>query len=209
MMKAILGTAAAVLLAGTAQGAVVLQSNFDDIVVPSGSYITINPPGSADGWTATAGAGIEVQNHAAGTPLSETNLVELDSDNNSAMSVLLTAPGDYLLTFYYSARPGYPASTNGIDVLLGDTLATSTSVFNVTGDGGVGTNWQPESVSFRITAPTLLSFAATGTSDSLGGYLDNIMLSTVPEPSTWAMMLVGFGAMGLGMRRQRRLQFAH
>jgi hypothetical protein len=26
----------------------------------------------------------------------------------------------------------------------------------------------------------------------------------VPEPSTWAMMLLGFGAMGMAMRRRRR-----
>ncbi|HEV2044556.1 MAG TPA: PEPxxWA-CTERM sorting domain-containing protein, partial [Sphingomicrobium sp.] len=26
----------------------------------------------------------------------------------------------------------------------------------------------------------------------------------VPEPATWAMMLVGFGAIGIGMRRRRR-----
>ena len=29
--------------------------------------------------------------------------------------------------------------------------------------------------------------------------------AAVPEPSTWAMMLVGFGALGCAMRRRRRL----
>jgi hypothetical protein len=32
--------------------------------------------------------------------------------------------------------------------------------------------------------------------------LDNVSL-TVPEPATWAMMLVGFGAAGAGLRRRR------
>ena len=31
-------------------------------------------------------------------------------------------------------------------------------------------------------------------------------LGAVPEPSTWAMLIVGFGAVGAGMRRSRRLQ---
>jgi hypothetical protein len=30
------------------------------------------------------------------------------------------------------------------------------------------------------------------------------MMTGVPEPTTWAMMLIGFGAIGVGMRRRRR-----
>ena len=32
--------------------------------------------------------------------------------------------------------------------------------------------------------------------------------SAVPEPSTWAMMLLGFGAIGVSMRRRKRVTFA-
>jgi hypothetical protein len=35
--------------------------------------------------------------------------------------------------------------------------------------------------------------------------IDNLAVgSAVPEPTTWAMMLVGFGAVGFAMRRGRR-----
>jgi hypothetical protein len=34
--------------------------------------------------------------------------------------------------------------------------------------------------------------------------LDNIAVNPVPEPATWAMMLLGFGAVGFAMRRRRR-----
>jgi hypothetical protein len=32
------------------------------------------------------------------------------------------------------------------------------------------------------------------------------LLAAVPEPSTWAMMLVGFGAVGFAMRRRRQTE---
>jgi len=33
--------------------------------------------------------------------------------------------------------------------------------------------------------------------------VDNILVSTAPEPATWAMMIMGFGAAGAAMRRRR------
>jgi hypothetical protein len=48
--------------------------------------------------------------------------------------------------------------------------------------------------------------SATGVQDfrqlRLGGV--STLTTAVPEPGTWAMMLVGFGAMGVAMRRRRR-----
>jgi hypothetical protein len=34
--------------------------------------------------------------------------------------------------------------------------------------------------------------------------VDNIAISAVPEPTTWAMMLAGFGMVGFGLRSRRR-----
>ena len=42
--------------------------------------------------------------------------------------------------------------------------------------------------------------------DNRGGV--SLSLSAVPEPATWAMMLVGFGGLGLAMRTARRPQTA-
>ena len=53
----------------------------------------------------------------------------------------------------------------------------------------------------------------TGIDGTSSGYTGNFVLariqlnpsqSAVPEPSTWAMMLIGFGAVGYGKRRRRR-----
>lgn len=49
------------------------------------------------------------------------------------------------------------------------------------------------------------SFSQVGTADVRGGPPSRLTLnfSAVPEPATWAMMLLGFGAMGLTLRRRR------
>lgn len=58
------------------------------------------------------------------------------------------------------------------------------------------------------TSPSLLSF--TFQQDPSFWNLDNVSVqgpvgSPVPEPATWAMMLVGFGAAGYSLRRRRRM----
>ena len=44
----------------------------------------------------------------------------------------------------------------------------------------------------------------SGTRGRLSTYTGDISFAAVPEPSTWAMMLLGFGAVGFAMRRRRR-----
>lgn len=58
------------------------------------------------------------------------------------------------------------------------------------------------------SAPTLLSF--TYRQDPAYWYLDDVSVvgprGAVPEPATWAMMLLGFGAIGFAMRKGRQRQ---
>jgi hypothetical protein len=43
-----------------------------------------------------------------------------------------------------------------------------------------------------------------GQTDNQGVVIDNVVLSAVPEPTTWALMLVGFGFAGMALRRRRQ-----
>jgi hypothetical protein len=197
LRKALLATclSAAALAAAPAGAATTFFNDWESTDFGAGPGFTILP--SYEGWTAGPGPGIEIQyNNVAGLPFSGENLVELDSTGNTQMNRNIDA-GTYKLTFYYSPRPGIAAASNGIDVLV-----NGTSVFNVTGDGGGQTGWVLQTVNFSIGAPGVLSFAALGTSDSLGGYLEDVRLAVVPEPATWAMMLGGFGLLGAALRRR-------
>jgi hypothetical protein len=184
-----------------ASAGVVFSNDFNDIAVTDNGYINV---ASADGWTGGA-FGIELQDNVAGAPstgLLNDNFVELDSTANSTMSRTIGA-GTYDLSFLYSPRPGIPAGSNGISILLNGVLLNPPGNLDIA--GGANTSWSLQSAHFSAAAGSTLTFAATGLSDSLGGYVDNITLSTaVPEPMTWTMMLVGFGGLGAVLRRQRR-----
>ena len=59
------------------------------------------------------------------------------------------------------------------------------------------------SFTFTTTAPGKLSFTdLSGGNNNIGNLLDNVSVSAVPEPSTWAMMILGF--FGLGFMSYRR-----
>lgn len=68
---------------------------------------------------------------------------------------------------------------------------------------------------YLVTGGTGLFAGATGAFTGIGttnsavrpsivNYAFEGQLSIAPEPGTWAMMLLGFGAIGFGLRRQRR-----
>jgi len=102
------------------------------------------------------------------------------------------------VSYFYSPRPRVAASSNRINLSFGSTLLDS-----ITSDGGQTTSWSKRRVLFTPKTAGTLTFAAAGTSDSLGGYLDNITASAPPEPSTWAMLILGFGLAGYSLRRNR------
>lgn len=73
-----------------------------------------------------------------------------------------------------------------------------------------GEPYTPYSISFVAgNAGTLNAFVGTASADNIGPMLDNFSLSigpsssAVPEPATWAMMILGFGFAGAAMRRQK------
>ena len=100
---------------------------------------------------------------------------------------------------YDSNGDGYSTFTPGSDQIM------STGAVAVPNHGFVP--WRYETVNFTATSSTqTLSLLAYGT--PLGqppfALIDGLQLEAVPEPTTWAMMLIGFGLVGGAMRTRRR-----
>ena len=79
---------------------------------------------------------------------------------------------------------------------------------NLNGVGSVASNTDDFLFLFdpSLTSQTGAFFNAynAGNQDRLPGSLSITQAAAVPEPASWAMMLLGFGAIGFAMRRSRR-----
>lgn len=79
---------------------------------------------------------------------------------------------------------------------------------NVCTTRGVGSCGASESFALTnamVKAGVLNTITITGVSRGLGSYGGNATFdpSAVPEPATWGLMIAGFGAAGLSLRRRR------
>ena len=96
-------------------------------------------------------------------------------------------------------------------VLVNGLAATPTyrdvnnNVCTTPGVGTCGSNETFAILSVPITFGVLNTISVSGTSRGNGSFGGNATFipSAVPEPATWAMMLFGFGATGVALRRRR------
>lgn len=188
-------------------GNLIANGGFETTIIADGSWVNVSTlPGWS--WLGGPGSGFEIRNNVAGQAQEGHNFIELDTTGNTLLGQYLdnlAAGASYDLSFWYSPRVFQPASTNGIQVYwngvqLGGTL---------TGDGGSDNDWTLHQ--YRLTAQAgrnLLSFAAVGSSDSLGGNLDNVSLTShVPEPGTLALTLAALaGCLLLPASLRRRAE---
>ncbi len=120
----------------------------------------------------------------------------------------LTAGKDYVVKFYWAAaqQSGYTGDNDEHwTVSLGGAPSQSTSTYyNHTG-GFSG--WKAESFTFTADSATaVLSFLAVGHPNGVPPFslLDGVSVAAaVPEASTWAMLIAGFGLVGASARRRR------
>jgi hypothetical protein len=190
------------LAALPAQAGVVLNENFN--AVGQG----LNATNIGPNFTVTNGAVDVIGTGFFDFYPGNGNYVDLDGSMLLLGTIGSAAfgPGTYHLTFdvgSYTYNHAY--ITEDIKVTLGGFSTTLTP----TVDSSVNPGSPFEHVVLDFTTATggVLSFSAINSSNpgqgtNVGPILDNVVLTAVPEPATWAMMILGF--FGIGFMAYRR-----
>ncbi|HWY63127.1 MAG TPA: PEPxxWA-CTERM sorting domain-containing protein [Rhizomicrobium sp.] len=192
---------------GAANAAVVLSDNFDASVAVlnwagDATFVSIPGPGNvigmpsvdlvgpADGFGILAFSGNSVDlDGTTGTGFSPVGEIQ------SLASLVL---GNYSVSFELAGnlRGAFNQTT---------AVSIGSQTINIT----PSSNAQPYTLYTLnfVAASGHVDFKELGVSDQMGNLLDNVTVtSAVPEPAAWAMMIIGFGAVGFMMRGSRRNQ---
>ena len=115
-------------------------------------------------------------------------------------TTLSTTPWTYLDSAAATPNPGLTSGALNFSTPMSGYTVVSSHFGNIDGPSG------------NVTVFWLLNLPANTMSIPLSpntGWSDGVLYFTqaapgVPEPATWAMMLLGFGSVGVAMRRSRR-----
>lgn len=187
-----------------ASAAVVYSEGF----AGGGSYTNYVAGSTFDGFTVTSGSVDLIGTYWQASP---GGAGSVDLDGLSPGSIKLTndltlAAGSYELSFYLSGHPDGGPTTKTVEVSVGNSGPIDFT-YTITPAGTPAQdhdhmNYVLEHVFFTTTGSTPLSFTSLDKDSAYGPVIGSLSISTVPEPSTWAMM--GLGFLGLGFLAYRR-----
>jgi choice-of-anchor C domain-containing protein len=209
-MKIMLSTAfvAALTLAGGAQAATIVNGSFEGSTLDRANYalpyIEVGVGSNTIvGWDVTSGSVDYIGSYWAAqdgqrsVDLSGSSLGTLSQTINDTI-----AGKTYSVSFWVSKNPdgGQPERT-GTFVAGGQNFQFSYGLPNDRSN----MNWQLVSYVFTAAGTnTEISFSADASGGCcFGPAIDNVSITAVPEPATWAMMIGGFGLIGATARRRR------
>jgi hypothetical protein len=185
-------TAAVALCAMQAQAStIVFADNFD------GNALGLNA--TPAGWTVTGGTVDIIGNSNFFDFIPGSGrYIDLDGSTSSAGTLsrgfAVTSGVQYLVTFDLAGN-----HRNGAAESVGVNFGSAAGSYSL----GQSAGWSPYSLTFTAVSSGIasLSFKNSG-GDNIGMLLDNVNVSAVPEPETYALMLAGLAAVGFLARRR-------
>ena len=205
-LTALAAVAAAGLLTSPAFAAVNLVTNGSFETGPNpGGFTTLFAPSSAiAGWTVAGGTVDYIGNYWQASD--GVRSIDLNGNSPGVLSQIisgLVAGRTYNVAFDLAGNVDDGPALKQLQVTVGSAVYNTT--FDITGNSRAAMGWEGRAFSFVAggSSATLAFTSNSTTTCCWGPALDNVSVTAaVPEPATWAMMLIGFA--GLGLARQRR-----
>lgn len=202
-MRGLLAAVAAIAMLPSAANAAEFVNGSFEAGVPAGSFSTVSGGNNSaiTGWTVTGNSVDYIGNYWTAQDGSRSIDLNGGAQGGIQQTFDTLAGVQYNVTFWLAGNPdGAPITKN---VLVSATGATDGLFsFDSTGTSKINMGWSKYTYNFLGTgSPTTLSFASQN-AGAYGAALDNVAVNAVPEPATWALMLIGFAAVGFGMRRR-------
>jgi Protein of unknown function (DUF642)/PEP-CTERM motif len=215
----ILAAAASVSAATSAQATINLLSNpgFENgVALPTGEVnLAAGDTTSITGWT-VLGAGVHYVNNTIWDAAQASRSIELLGSNGGiGQRVYGFIKGKtYTLKYALSADPANTA-TGPVDVyhtvsVTGGLASTTPYTFMPTFNTASSMLYSIQEYTF-VASNTFqdLQFRASGRNrGGFGPVIDSISITAIPEASTWAMLVLGFGLVGVASRRRKQAAVA-
>lgn len=203
LLKCVIGAALIAALPASANAAITLVSVTPGTVPYSGPTPTYDfettAPVSGGLVTSTSVSGVSAQ------PFGSTGKFwTVGPTDGSPGDMNLSSFGDiFSLSFIWGSVDTY----NTLEFLdASDNILasfTGSQIYNPANGNQTDPNLNPL-VRFNLSGPEMSSFTTLRLRSTSNAFeTDNFAINAVPEPATWAMMLLGFGLVGFGMRRRR------
>lgn len=203
-------SAAGVLLAATcvqASAAPFTDGLFNDPAGQSTSpgFTTVSGGATYGAWTVTGSSVDFIGSYWNGPSQTGGYSVDLNGSGQGGITQTFDlVAGTYVLGFYLSGNPDGDPTMKSISVSLSPTSSDNISnPYTFTSGSSHTLDYTYYSITFTTSGgPETLSFASNDPG-SFGGVVGGVTISAVPEPSTWAMMVLGFAGMGFLTYRRR------
>ncbi len=190
--------------ATSASAAAFVNGSFELGVDPGSAFVTL-----AGGSTAITGwvVGGDSVDYIGGYWQAEDGSRSVDLSGNADGSISQTfdtvAGQTYQVDFDLAGNPDGGIGPK-VAIVTANGAQQQSDTFIVTGaDTHSSMGWTPYVYDFTAnSASTTLTFASAANSP-YGPVLDNVSVVAVPEPASWALIILGFGGLGALLRRRR------
>ena len=188
-------------MAQAATGTTVLDEGFDDVNQLEGWGQLNNSYPQGQGWF-QGNANLFPAQAGAASSYFATNYLAAESGagfvDNWLFSPLLQLTGTTVLSFF-SRTAGTPNYSDQLEVRFDDGFGTfDTLLATVGGVDPYPTSWTAFSATFNLQGSGRFAFRYLGDADALDYIgVDSVnVLTAVPEPSTWLMLVLGLAGVG-------------